>query len=70
MCIECPNGIIDRGHVDVWREIERQQLLVLDSVDLGLPGRRRAERFLNEARKVVKILESRVEGEVSNESTQ
>ena len=56
--------------MDVWREIERQQLLVLDSVDLGLPGRRRAERFLNEARKVVKILESRVEGEVSNESTQ
>jgi integrase len=70
LCIECPNGVIDRGHVDVWREIERQQLLVLDSVDLGLPGRRRAERFLNEARKVVKILESRVEGEVSNESTQ
>jgi integrase len=67
LCIECPNGVIDRSHVGVWREIERQQLLVLDSADLGLPGRRRAERFLNEARKIVKILESRMEEEVANE---
>jgi len=65
LCIECPNGVIDRSHVRVWREIERQQRLVLDGADLGLPARRRAERFLNEARKVVETLESRVE-EVAN----
>ena len=70
LCIECPNGVIDRSHVEIWREIERQQVLVLESGDLGLPARRRAERFLNEARKVVKRLESRVEEKVANEPPQ
>jgi hypothetical protein len=69
LCIDCPNGVIDQDHVAVWREIERQQVLVLDSGDLGLPARRRAERFLIEARKVVKRLESKVEEEIENEPT-
>jgi hypothetical protein len=70
LCIEYPNGLIDRGHVGVWREIERQQQLVLESADFGLPGRRRAERFLDVARKVIEILESRVEEGVANEPAQ
>jgi len=70
LCMECPNGVIDRSHVGVWREIERQQQLVLESADLGLPSRRRAERFLNEARTVVGILESKVAEEVANEPAQ
>jgi len=69
LCIECPHGVIDQGHVAVWREIEQQQLRVLDGTDLGRPGRARAERFLTEARKVIKIIESKVEGEVADERT-
>lgn len=62
LCIDCPNAIIDQGHVEVWQEIERQQLEVLACPDLGAGGRRRAERFLDGARAVLARLEPKSQG--------
>lgn len=62
LCIDCPNAIIDERHIGVWREIERQQLDVLACPDLGLGGRRRAQRFLAGARAVLTRLRPTGEG--------
>ncbi len=64
LCIDCPNAIIDERHIGVWREIERQQLEVLACPDLGLGGRRRAQRFLAGARAVLARLQPTGEGRV------
>ena len=62
LCIDCPNAIIDERHIGVWREIERQQIEVLACADLGVGGRRRAERFLAGARAVLARLQPTGQG--------
>ena len=57
MCTECDWAIISQEHLPVWREIAKQQEIVLDIDDIGEPGKARARRILQKAKEVVMTLE-------------
>jgi len=57
MCTECDWAIISTEHLPVWKEIARQQEVVLGLDDIGAPGKERAKRILKKAHVVVTKLE-------------
>lgn len=57
MCTECDWAIISQEHLPVWREIAKQQEVVMGLDDIGEPGKVRAKRILQKARQVVATLE-------------
>lgn len=52
-CADCTKAVIDQSHADVWRFIVRQQERILECPDVGEPARKRAERYLMNAREVL-----------------
>ena len=53
----CVNFLADDTHLPAWREIEAQQLELIDLVDIGESGRARAMRDLERSRSVIAQLE-------------
>ncbi|MGU3345344.1 hypothetical protein [Pseudomonas monsensis] len=52
----CVNFLADDTHLPAWREIEAQQLELIDLVDIGDSGRARAQRDLTRSRSVISQL--------------
>lgn len=52
-CVGCGEGVIDQGHLVIWRRIRDQQAEVLSWPDLGDPAWERATRHLREAERVL-----------------
>ncbi|WP_411391645.1 hypothetical protein [Pseudomonas sp. MPB23] len=52
-CAGCGEGVIDQGHLVIWRRIRDQQAEVLAWPDLGDPAWERATRHLREAERVL-----------------
>ena len=52
-CVGCGEGVIDQGHLLIWRRIRDQQAEVLSWPDLGDPAWERATRHLREAERVL-----------------
>lgn len=52
----CVNFLADDTHLPAWREIEAQQLELIDLVDIGDSGRARAQRDLERSRSVISQL--------------
>lgn len=53
MCVDCNTAIIGPEHLPVWREIAKQQQLVLELPDMGVPAKSRARRILSKANQVI-----------------
>jgi len=53
----CVNFLADDTHLPAWREIEAQQLELIDLVDIGESGRARAQRDLERSRSVIAQLD-------------
>lgn len=54
-CRECRNGVMDDGHVPVWKNIlAHQRELLVTAADCGSSGKRRVERDLAEAETVLR----------------
>lgn len=53
----CVNFLADDTHLPAWREIEAQQLELIDLVDIGESGRARAIRDLKRSRSVIAQLD-------------
>lgn len=60
-CVGCGEGVIDQGHLLIWRRIRDQQVEVLSWPDLGDPAWERATRHLREAERVLGELGDPVE---------
>jgi integrase len=52
-CAGCGEGVIDQGHLIIWRRIRDQQAEVLSWPDLGDPGWERAIKHLRESERVL-----------------
>ncbi|MCV6454881.1 hypothetical protein [Pseudomonas aeruginosa] len=52
-CVGCGEGVIDQGHLVIWRRIRDQQIEALTWPDLGDPAWERASRHLREAERVL-----------------
>lgn len=57
MCVDCNTAIIGPEHLPVWREIAKQQHVVLDLPDMGAPAKSRARRILEKANQVMAKLD-------------
>ncbi|MFJ2684215.1 tyrosine-type recombinase/integrase [Pseudomonas sp. NPDC087342] len=53
----CVNFLADDTHLPAWREIEAQQLELIDLLDIGESGRARAQRDLERSRSVIAQLD-------------
>jgi integrase len=60
-CAGCGEGVIDQGHLIIWRRIREQQAEVLSWPDLGDPAWERATTHLREAERVLGELGNPVE---------
>lgn len=57
MCVDCNTALIGPEHLPVWQEIAKQQGLVLDLPDMGMPAKSRARRILTKANQVIAKLD-------------
>ncbi len=60
-CAGCGEGVIDQGHLVIWRRVRDQQIEALAWPDLGDPAWERATRHLREAERVIGELGSPVD---------
>lgn len=55
-CAGCGEGVIDQGHLAIWRRVRDQQIETLSWPDLGDPAWERTTRHLREAERVLNEL--------------
>jgi hypothetical protein len=55
-CVGCGESLIDESHIPVWKAIRDQQVELMQSPDLGVPGKTRAQKHLDAANTILREL--------------